>query len=95
MFKDCEIATVVKNMGTDMVARLTPYGNIVIKHKDSVKPFFVFYKRGDEVIIRRRTGYENPFGGGNILNNGKPFNNIADAMIYFLNYKVKYANSLK
>lgn len=94
MFSNNEIAEVVKNMGEGMTARLTPYGNIIIRHKDSKRPFFVFYKRGNGVIIRRRLGYENPFGSGNVLNGGKPFPNVLMAVGYFTEYRKRYPNSL-
>lgn len=94
MFSNNEIAQVVRNMGEGMVARLTPYGNIVIKHKDSKKAFFVFYKRDDGIIIRRRLGYENPFGSGHVLNGGKSFPNVLSAIGYFTQYRKRFPNSL-
>ena len=94
MFSSNEIEQVTRFMGNDMALRLTPYGNIVIRHNDSTKVFFVFYKREDGVIIRRRLGYENPFGSGHVLNGGKPFADVLTAVRYFAKYREKFPNSL-
>lgn len=90
------IGAIVRLVGTDMNVRLTPYGNVVVKHVKSNKVFFTFYQRGENgVLIRRRLGYGNPMGSGNVLNNGKPFPNLLYALKYFKEYKAKHPNSIK
>ena len=93
-FTDEEIGHIVKNMGADMVARLTPHNNLILKHKKADKTLFAFYKREDGYLIRRRLGYDNPFGSGNVLNGGKTLPTIEKAMDYFVDYMEKHPQSL-
>ena len=93
-FSNEEIGYIISRMGKDMYARLTPHGNVLIRHKGAKKTLFVFYKRENGILIRRRLGYDNPFGSGNILNGGNTFPTLADAMDYFVKYREKYPNSL-
>lgn len=93
-FTQEEIGTIVSRMGKDVTARLTPYGNVIVQHKDATKTLFAFYKRADGYLIRRRLGYDNPYGSGNVLNGGHTFDTLNDALNYFEEYREKYPNSL-
>ena len=95
-FTRAELGIIAENMGNDMTLRMSPKGNPILTNRNTSgnNVIFVFYKKEGGIIIRRRLGYDNPFGSGNILNGGKPFLNIADAMQYFKAYKAKYPNSI-
>ena len=93
-FTQEEIGEIVSRMGKDVTARLTPYGNVIVQHKDATKTLFAFYKRADGYLIRRRLGYDNPYGSGNVLNGGHTFDTLNDALNYFEEYREKYPNSL-
>lgn len=93
-FTEQEIGYIVSRMGKDLTARLTPYGNVIVQHKNATKTLFAFYKREDGYLIRRRLGYDNPYGSGNVLNGGNTFESLEKAMDYFVEYRDKYPNSL-
>lgn len=95
-FTRAELGIIAENMGNDMTLRMSPKGNPILTNRNTSgnNVIFVLYKKDNGIIIRRRLGYENPFGSGNILNGGKPFLNIVDAMRYFKAYKAKYPNSI-
>ncbi len=88
------IARTLVKMGNKMTLRLTSYGNVVVQHRKAEKVLFAFYKREDGYIIRRRLGYDNPFGSGNVLNGGKAIPTIKGTMTYFKNYCEKYPKSI-
>ena len=97
MFTAKEIKAIVNGlakMGNKMTLRLTSYGNVVVQHRKAEKVLFSFYKREDGYIIRRRLGYSNPFGSGNVLNGGKAIPTIKGTMTYFKNYCEKYPKSI-
>ena len=95
-FTKSELGTIASEMGNDFTMRMSPKGNPIVTHRNTSgnNIIFSFYKRADGILIRRRLGYANPFGSGNILNGGKPFKNVADAMSYFKTYKVNHPNSI-
>ena len=95
-FTPSEIGTIAGNMGNEFAMRMSPKGNPIVTHRNTQgnNIIFTFYKREDGIIIRRRLGYDNPFGSGNVLNGGKPFANINDAMRYFKTYKTNHPNSI-
>lgn len=95
-FSKYELGTIAEKMGTDFTMRISPHGNPIITHRNTIgnNIIFSFYKKDNGIIIRRRLGYSNPFGSGNILNGGKPFTNIKSAMDYFNSYVEKYPNSV-
>lgn len=93
-FSNEEIGYIISRMGKDMYARLSPHGNVILKHKSAGKTLFSFYKRDNGILIRRRLGYDNPYGSGNILNGGNTFPTLKSAMDYFVRYREKYPNSL-
>ena len=88
------IANGLAKMGNKMTLRLTNYGNVIVQHRKAEKVLFAFYKREDGYIIRRRLGYDNPFGSGNVLNGGKAIPTIKGTMSYFKNYCEKYPKSI-
>lgn len=97
MFTAKEIKAIVNGlakMGNKMTLRLTSYGNVVVQHRKAEKVLFSFYKREDGFIIRRRLGYDNPFGSGNVLNGGKVIPTIKGTMTYFKNYCEKHPKSI-
>ena len=93
-FTENEIGAIVKSMGTEMVARISPFGNLILKHKKSKEIIFSFYKRENGFLIRRRLGYKNIFGSGNVLNGGKVLPTIEKTTEYFVKYMEKYPHSL-
>ena len=95
-FNRAEIGIIAKEMGDEFTLRLSPYGNPIVTHRQTKgnNIIFCFYKREDGIIIRRRRGYDNPHGSGNVLNGGKPFPSVRDAMRYFVSYKQTYPQSL-
>ena len=95
-FTNAEIGTIASEMGADMNLRISPNGNPILTHRQTKgnNVIFSIYKHRDGIIIRRRLGYENPFGSGNVLNGGKPFADVNTAMAYFKKYKAKYPNSI-
>lgn len=95
-FTPSEIGVIASQMGYDFTMRMSPYGNPIVKHRDTEgnNVIFAFYKRRDGIIIRRRLGYDNPFGSGNVLNGAKPFPDVKTAMAYFKKYVAKYPHSV-
>ena len=95
-FTKNELGIIAKGMGYEFNMRISKMGNPIITHRKTIgnNVIFSFYKRDDGVIIRRRLGYSNQYGSGNVLNGGKPFNNVLAAMKYFNNYVVKYPKSI-
>lgn len=95
-FTKAEIGTIATEMGNEFALRMSPKGNPIITHRNTRgnNVIYVLYKHADGIIIRRRLGYANPFGSGHVLNGGKPFASVADAMRYFKNYKEKYPNAI-
>lgn len=95
-FSKAELGIIAKEMGKDFTLRMSPQGNPIVTHRQTQgnNVIFSFYKREDGIIIRRRLGYANPFGSGNVLNGGKAFATISDAMRYFNEYKEKYPQSI-
>ena len=95
-FTEKELGVIAKGMGDDFNMRLSTMGNPILTHRKTIgnNVIFSFYKRKNGVIIRRRLGYSNPFGSGNVLNSGKPFKNVSAAMKYFGNYVVMHPDSL-
>ena len=96
MFTATEIGVIASQMGSEMVMRLSPYGNPIVKHNKTKGNdlIFSFYKHTDGYRIRRRHGYAGPFGNSFVLNGGKAFPSIVSAMAYFNAYKAKYPNSI-
>lgn len=96
MFNLSEIGCIASRMGKEMVMRMSPEGNPIVKHNKTKgnNLIFSFYKHPDGYRIRKRRGYSNPFGNSFVLNGGKPFSTIASAMDYFNAYKAKYPNSI-
>lgn len=96
MFTATEIGVIASQMGSEMVMRLSPYGNPIVKHNKTKGNdlIFSFYKHPDGYRIRRRHGYAGPFGNSFVLNGGKAFPSIVSAMAYFNAYKAKYPNSI-
>ena len=94
-FTEKEIGYIARAIGKSMTLRITYCGNIIVKHLNSTKILFGIYKRENGILIRRRLGYENPFGSGNVLNGGKELPTLKVAMKYFKGYMAKYPNSLK
>ena len=95
-FSKSELGTIAENMGQDFTMRISPYGNPIVTHRktNGNNVIFSFYKRYDGVLIRRRLGYSNPFGSGNVLNGGNTFPTIKDAMSYFKTYVKNHPNSI-
>ena len=95
-FSKAELGTIARNMGKDFTMRISPHGNPILTHRKTMgnNIIFVFYKREDGIIIRRRLGYDNPFGSGNVLNGGKALPTINDAMDYFNSYVEAHPNSI-
>ena len=95
-FSKYELGIIANGMGNDMTMRMSPKGNPILTHRNTEgnNVIFSFYKRDNGYLIRRRLGYDNPFGSGNILNGGKPFVNLGEAMAYFKNYKEEHPNSI-
>ena len=93
-FTEQEIGYIVKAIGTNMTTRMTAYGNVIMKHVKSQKPLYALYKNANGIFIRRRLGYDNPFGSGHVLNAGRCFPNVESAMEYFVSYMKKYPKSL-
>lgn len=95
-FSKAELGIIAKEMGKEFTLRMSPQGNPILTHRQTEgnNIIFSFYKKEDGIIIRRRLGYANPFGSGNILNGGKPFATISDAMRYFNDYKEKHPQSI-
>ena len=96
IFTENELGIIAKGMGYEFNMRISNMGNPILTHRKTIgnNVIFSFYKRNNGIIIRRRLGYSNPFGSGNILNGGKPFNNVSAAMKYFNNYVVKHPKSI-
>jgi len=95
-FSNSEIGIIANRMGTEMTMRMSPKGNPIVKHRDTIgnNVIYAFYKHGGDYYIRRRKGYANPFGTGHVLNGGKPFPNVSSAMDYFDRYKEKYPSAI-
>ena len=95
-FSKNELGTIAKYMGQDFTMRISPHGNPIITHRKTRgnNVIFSFYKREDGILIRRRLGYANPFGSGNVLNGGKTFPTIKSAMEYFTSYVETHPNSV-
>ena len=95
-FTPNEIGTIASEMGNEFAMRMSPMGNPIVTHRKTMgnNVIYSFYKHNDGIIIRRRLGYSNPYGSGHVLNGGRPFSNIKDAMSYFKTYKAKYHNAI-
>ena len=95
-FTDKEFGIIAKGMGEDFNMRITNMGNPILTNRKTIgnNVIFVFYKHEDGILIRRRLGYSNRFGSGNVLNGAKPFANVNLAMKYFAKYVKKYPNSI-
>ena len=96
IFTSDEVGAIATSMGKDFTIRISPQGNPIITHKKTHGNNVIFsvYKREGGYIIRRRLGYDNPFGSGNILNGGKVFPTIKEMMDYFKSYVEKHPNSV-
>ena len=96
MFTTEEIGIIANQMGLDFQMRLSPYGNPIVKHKNTKgnNVIFSFYKHPAGILIRKRLGYAGPFGHSHVLNGGKYLPDAESAMAYFTKYKTKYADRL-
>lgn len=95
-FTKAEVGEIAKAMGKEFNLRMSPQGNPIITHRktNGNNVIFSIYKREGGYIIRRRLGYDNPFGSGNVLNGGKTFPTIARMMEYFNSYVETHPNSI-
>lgn len=90
-FTNTEMGLILSAVGLDFNLRITKDGNPSLTHKDSKgNTQFTFYKTADKgVKIRKRLGYGNRFGSGNVLNGGNAFADIKSAVGYFKKYAEK------
>lgn len=93
-FTQMEIGFVVANLAPEMNVRLTTSNNITMRHRTNAPVQFVFYRKEDGLYLRRRIDTTSPWGVGHVMNNGKPFLTIVDAVAYFKKYMAKYPKNV-
>lgn len=95
-FTDSEIGAVANNLPVGTSLSVNKCGNIAIRHKDAPSNiFFNIYKRNGGYIIRKRLSVAKGIKNvGGVMNEGKEFATLADAMAYLNKYAEKYPSRM-
>ena len=95
-FTDFEMGVVANNLPNGTSLSVNKCGNLAIRHKDAPSNiFFNIYKKDGGYIIRKRLSVAKGIKNvGGVMNDGKPFPTLADAMAYLNKYAEKYPSRM-